>query len=203
MGTFGLKIMEKTKKSYILSIYSSKNTVFTTKDLALLWAETDTNLVKRRAYRYVKSGKLYSIRRGIYAKDKNYDRFELATKIYTPSYISLETVLAKEGIIFQHYSQIFVASYLTREITSDGQIYVFRKLKDSVLANLTGIDKKENYFIALKERAFLDMFYLHKNYHFDNVSSIDWEKCFSMLSIYDNKEMAKRLNSYHKYAGSQ
>lgn len=194
--------MEKTKKSYILRVYSSKNTVFTTKDLALLWGEPDTNLVKRRVYRYVKSGKLYAIRKGIYTKDKNYDRFELATKIYTPSYVSMETVLSKEGIIFQHYSQIFVASYLTREITCDGQIYMFRKLKDSVLANLAGIDKKENYFIASKERAFLDMLYLHKNYHFDNVSSIYWERCFSILSIYENKEMTKRLNSYQKYAGS-
>lgn len=195
--------MEDKKKSYILSVYSSKNTVFTAKDLALLWGETDANVVKRRAYRYVKSDKLYAIRRGIYGKDKNYDRYELATKIYTPSYISMETVLAKDGVIFQHYSQIFAASYLTREITCDDQTYAFRKLKDSVLANLTGIDKKENYFIASKERAFLDMIYLHKNYHFDNVSPIDWDKCFAMLSIYENKEMAKRLNSYHKYAGSQ
>lgn len=202
MGTFSLKIMEKTKKPYILSVYSSKNTVFTTKDLALLWSESESNVVKRRAYRYVKSGKLYAVRRGIYAKDRSYDRFELATKIYTPSYISLETVLSKEGIIFQHYSQIFVAAYLTREITCDGETYVFRKIKDSVLVNLTGIDKKEGYFIASKERAFLDMIYLHKNYHFDNLSSVDWGKCFEMLSIYENKEMTKRLNSYHKYVES-
>lgn len=195
--------MEEKKKSYILSIYSSKSTVFTAKDLALLWSETDTNLVKRRAYRYVKSGKLHAVRRGIYTKDKNYDRLELATKIYTPSYISMETVLAKEGIIFQHYSQIFVASYLTREITCDGEIYVFRKFRDSVLTNLAGIEKKEHYFIASKERAFLDMVYLHKNYHFDNLGSIDWEKCFAILSIYENKEMAKRLNFYHKHVGSE
>lgn len=194
--------MEKKKKSYILSIYSSKNTVFTAKGLALLWGETDTNLVKRRAYRYVKSGKLYAVRRGIYTKDKNYDRFELATKIYTPSYISMETVLLKEGVIFQHYGQIFIASYLTREITCDGQTYVFRKFRDSALTNLAGIEKKDHYFIASKERAFLDMVYLHKNYHFDNLSSIDWEKCYVMLPIYKNKEMAKRLNSYRTYARS-
>lgn len=201
-GTFSLRVMEDKKKSYILSIYSSKSTVFTAKDLALLWRESDTDAVKRRVYRYVKSEKLYAIRKGIYARDKSYDRFELATKIYTPSYISMETVLSREGIIFQHYSQIFVASYLTRDITCDGQTYVFRKLKNSVLANLAGIEKRENYFIASKERAFLDMVYLHKNYNFDNLSSIDWEKCFAILSIYENKEMAKRLNFYHKYVES-
>jgi len=195
--------VENKKKSYILIIYSSKSTVFTTKDLALLWGEPDRNVVKRRAYRYVKSGKLYAIRKGMYVKDKSYDRFELAIKIYTPSYISMETILSKEGVIFQHYSQIFTATYLTREIVCDGQTYVFRRLKGSILTNLAGIDKKENYFIASKERAFLDMVYLHKNYHFDNLSVINWEKCFAMLPFYENKEMAKRLNSYHKYAGSK
>ncbi|MFW6160339.1 MAG: hypothetical protein ACOC57_04270 [Acidobacteriota bacterium] len=93
--------------------------------------ETNAALLKRRINYYVKNKELYSIRKGIYAKDRNYDRLELANKIYTPSYISLETVLSREGIVFQHYDQIFVVSYLTREITCDGQRYVFRKIKDA------------------------------------------------------------------------
>jgi hypothetical protein len=190
------------EKNYILRILRSDNTVFTFKDIALIWGETNTDLAKKRIYRYVKAGKLYAIRRGIYAKDKNYDRFELATKIFTPSYISMETVLAKEGVIFQHHSQIFAASYLTRGIVADGQKYVFRKIKDSVLVNPLGIERKGNYSIATKERAFLDMLYLSKEYHFDNLTLIDWDKCFEMLAMYDNKTMAKRLNSYYKNAKS-
>jgi hypothetical protein len=189
-------------KDYILRIMRSNNTVFTFKDIALIWGETNADLAKKRIYRYVKAGKLYAIRRGIYAKDTNYDKFELATKIFTPSYISMETVLAKEGVIFQHYSQIFAVSYLTRELFCDGQTYVFRKIKDSVLANPFGIEKKGNFSIATKERAFLDMLYLSKEYHFDNLTLIDWEKCFQMLEMYENKAMAKRLNSYRKDAES-
>ena len=189
--------MEKDRLSALLR---SKNTVFTFKELTLIWNELDARLAKKYAYRYVKMGKLYPIRKGIYAKDKNYDRLELAVKIYTPAYISLETVLAREGIIFQHYDRIFVASYLSREISCDGQTYIFRRMKDTVLMNSLGIDKEGNYDIASKERAFLDMIYLNKSYHFDNLSSIDWDKCFEMTSIYDNKAMERRLNSYHKLA---
>lgn len=187
-------------KDYISDLLRSANTVFTFKEICLIWNETDAGLAKKRIYRYVKTGKLYPIRRGIYAKDKRYDRFELATKIFTPAYISLETVLSREGIIFQHYDQICVVSYLTREISCDGQTYVFRRIKDIVLMNSLGIEKKNNYCLASKERAFLDTIYLNKNYHFDNLSTINWDLCFAILPIYENKAMVTRLNSYYKLA---
>ena len=192
----------KYEKKPITDILRLPCTVFTFKDIALLWGDIDKNASIAGVNYYVKKGQLYRIRRGIYAKDKNYDKFELAAKIFTPSYISMETVLAKEGIIFQHYGQIFVASYLTRDITSDGQAYVFRKIKDSVLLNPLGIEKRGNYSIAVKERALLDVLYLSREYHFDNLSLIDWDKCFEMIGMYENKSMDKRLNSYYKDAKS-
>lgn len=188
--------MEKTG---ILKIYSSRNTVFTFKDISLIWKDTNPDLIKAKVNYYVRSGKLYAIRRGIYAKDKDYDKLELATKIYTPSYISFETVLAKAGIVFQFYTQIFAASYLTREITADNQIYSYRKIKDSILTNHAGVEKKDNYTIASAERAFLDVVYLNKDYHFDNLSPLNWEKVFEILPVYGgNKRMEKKVKEYHE-----
>ena len=69
------------QNTLILDLDKSKNTIFSIKKIALLWRESNTELVKMRAYRYVKVGKLYSIRRGLYAKDKNYNKYEVATKI--------------------------------------------------------------------------------------------------------------------------
>jgi len=186
------------KKTNILDIFRVNNTVFTFKDLSLILGETDKNYLKKKIYRYVKAKKLYSIRRGLYAKDKNYNKFELATKIYTPSYISFETVLSRAGIIFQFYSQIFVASYLAREITVDGQKHVYKKIKDEILTNHLGIEQKENYAIAIPERAFLDTLYLYKKYHFDNLSPINWKKVFEILPIYQNKALEKRIKKYHQ-----
>jgi len=184
------------KKALILAIYNSKNTVFSIKDIALIWGESNARLVKTRIYRYIKAGKLYAIRKGFYAKDKNYNKYELAAKIYTPSYISFETVLARAGITFQYYGQIFVASYLTREITVDGQTHSYKKIKDAILTDKTGIEVKDNYFIAFPERAFLDVVYLNKEYHFDNLINIDWNKVYEILPIYDNKRMEERVKRY-------
>ena len=183
---------------YLSNLLRSKNTVFTFKDVSLVWGEISAERAKKRIYRYVKSGKLYAVRRGVYAKEKNYDKVELAVKIYTPSYVSFETVLAKAGIIFQFYTQIFAASYLTREITADKQVYSYRKIKDSILTNNAGIERKNNYAIASAERAFLDVLYLNKDYHFDNLSPLDWDKVFEVLPIYKNKRMEKKAKKYHE-----
>jgi hypothetical protein len=188
------------EKNYLATLLRSNNTVFTFKELSLIWNETDVTLIKKRVYRYTKLGKLYTIRKGIYAKDRKYDKLELANKIFTPAYISLETVLTREGILFQQYDKIFVVSYLSREISCDGQTYVFRRMKDRILTNSLNVENKGNYHLASKERAFLDTIYLNKNYHFDNLASINWDKCSEMLPVYDNKAMVKRLDSYHKLA---
>ena len=187
------------RKDHLLILMRSKKTVFTFKDLVLLWGETDANFVKKKIYRYIKLDKMNSIRKGIYSKDKNYDKYELATKIYTPSYISFETVLGAAGVTFQLYGQIFVASYQTKEIECDGQKYSFHKIKDEILTNQAGIESKENYSIALPERAFLDVIYIYKDYHFDNLSPLNWVKVYEILPIYGgNKRMAKMVKMYEE-----
>jgi len=153
---------------------------------------------------YAKSGDLYRIRRGFYAKDKNYDRFELATKIFTPSYVSFETVLGQAGVTFQYYGQIFIVSYVTREIKADGQTYAYRKIKDAILTNHLGIENKDNYSIASAERAFLDVVYLNTDYHFDNLSILNWDKVFEILPIYGgNKRMEKMVKKYYEAKKAQ
>jgi len=186
------------KGNYISTILRSNRTVFSFKDIVLLWGEPGTNTARVRVNYYIKKNELYHIRKGFYAKDKNYDKYELATKIYTPSYISFETVLGQSGITFQYYSQIFVTSYLTREITIDNQIYSFKKIKSLILTDQIGIEAKDNYYIASPERAFLDVIYLNKDYHFDNLSILNWDKVFNILPIYKNKRMVKKVNEYFK-----
>lgn len=192
------------KKGFLKAILRSNQTVFTFKDLLLMWEGVDVDTAKKRVNYYIQTDNLYSIRRGIYAKDKNYDRFELATKIFTPAYISFETVLGHSGITFQYYSQIFVASYQTKEIVADQQKFVFKTLKGSLLTNSAGVENMENYAIATPERAFLDVVYLNKDYHFDNLSPINWDKVNEILQIYGgNKSMSDRVNKYYKFSKEQ
>jgi predicted transcriptional regulator of viral defense system len=188
-----------TKGQYVEILLRSPKTVFSNKDVALMWGEEAENAVRVRLNSYVRSGKLIRVHRGIYAKDKNYDRFELATRIYTPSYVSFETVLTRAGINFQYYGNIFVASYVTREIEVDNQKISFVRMKDYVLSNTAGIEHTNGIATATKERAFLDRIYVSKDYHFDNLDALDFDKVFEMLPIYHNKRMEKKVKTYFEH----
>ena len=177
----------------ITKVYQSPKTVFTTKDLALLWEDCDIDTLKSKIAYYVKEGALRRLRRGVFVKKDVYDAKELATSIYQPSYISFETVLREAGIIFQHYDTIFVAAPWSRNISIDGKKIVYRTMKKGVLYNSAGVLQKGVYSIATPERAFVDMLYLYPRFYFDNLRALDWEQCLDLAKMYNNKQLLKRI----------
>jgi hypothetical protein len=186
------------KGDYLSALLKSKKTIFTYQDIALIWREEVSPATLVRINYYIKKGELIKLRKGIYAKNQHYDRLELATRIFTPSYVSFETVLVREGLVFQVYERISIASYLTRELTIDRQVYSFRKIKDPVLTYPLGVSHENNRSLASKERAFLDTLYTHKDYHFDHLQVLNWEKVFDIMPVYQNKRMENRVNRIFK-----
>lgn len=185
------------RDDFILYLYSLPQTVFVIDELALFFPKISPPLLRKRAHYYVKTNKLLRPRPGVYTK-MEFDFMELANKIYAPSYISFQTVLQKEGMIFQSYETIYLASYLSREITVSGHIFHYHKLKGDILFHQEGIVRENNYSIATKERAFLDMVYFYKNYHVDNVRPLDWELVRKLVTIYSSKMLEKRVEEYFK-----
>lgn len=183
-------------KNLILKLYQQPQTVFSFTDLQLLFPQESPKSLQNKIHYAVKTQKIQNLRRGLYAKP-NYQILELANKIYTPSYISFETVLAKEDIVFQTYQTVFLASYLTRTITANRQDYSFRKLKNSLLSSPQGLILNPGYTIATKERAFLDAVYLYHNYHFDNLRPLDWQQIKDLTPIYQSQILIKRVKEYH------
>ncbi|MFC2119404.1 hypothetical protein ACFLSY_12255 [Bacteroidota bacterium] len=177
----------------ILAIYQDIRTVFRLIDIAILVGETNFQSLNKKLNYYVRTAKLNNPRKGIYTKTK-YNPEELACNIYTPSYISLEFVLQKAGVIFQYDSSITSVSYLRRNIEVEGQAYNYHKIKGEILVNVAGIlQQNNNINIASPERAFLDMLYLNANYYFDNLNPLNSKTVFKLLPIYQSKAMTSRL----------
>lgn len=190
--------------NFLVTLYGSKQTVFTSREIALLIGAKSMNTLKSKLAYYVKTGRLIRLRRGMFAKNKTYDRNELAVRIYTPAYLSFETVLARTGVIFQYYESLFVASYLSREVIVDEQKIVYRKLKDDILGNQKGLVDRGYFFEATKERAFLDRLYLFPEYYFDNLRGMDWDVCKEIAPIYKSRKLEKILDTYiQAYARTQ
>lgn len=182
---------------FILTLYSRDQTIFSLRELSLLFPETPYLSLKSQVNYFVRAGKLMTLRRGIYAK-KNYNIKELAGKLYGPSYLSLETVLEPAGVVFQHYENIFVLSYLSRRVTIDSHEIFYRKISSEILMNKNGVENTGVYAAASKERAFLDAVFLYKDYHFDNLAVLDWNQVQELKLIYKSKALIKRVEQYYK-----
>lgn len=181
-------------RQFIILIYQDPRSVFRLKDVALLTGESDFQLLNLKLNYHVRTGKLMNPRKGIYAKP-GYNSEELAGILYTPSYISLEYVLQKSGVIFQYDPGITVVSYLAREIMINENTFRYRKIKNEILLNLKGISRQENHVnIASTERAFLDLCYLESNFFFDNLSPLNRQVINELLPVYNSKVLSKRVN---------
>ena len=181
----------------ILDLYRRPETVLTIAEIAQMFPEISYKSLKDRLSYFTKTGRIRRLRSGVYAKP-DYNPLELANKVYKPSYISLETVLFRGGIVFQTYQTIFVVSYLTRTLTIDHQDIQLRKMKEVVLTNMAGIDPQTGYFMASLERAFLDAIYIYRDYHFDNLEGVNWEKVESLKGIYHSLAFEKRVEGYYQ-----
>lgn len=179
----------------IFSLYNDARTVFKLSDIAMLTNETNFESLNKRLNYFVKTGKIGNPRKGIYSKE-NYNKEELACRIFVPSYISLDYVLQKKGIVFQYDTQITSVSYLSRTIEVEKKGYVFRKIKNDILVDTNGILRQSNGVnIATAERAFLDTLYLNGEYYFDNLNPLDKELVFKILPIFQSKKLTRRVTN--------
>ena len=179
-------------------ILSNPRTVFTPQWLALQDNIRDRESLSRSLMYYAKKGVLLNPRKGIYTKLK-YEEQEMACTILSPSYISLEYVLARAGVTFQYSSEITCISYQNRTIDVDGRSYVFRKINPMIWANMLGIEQRDNIAIATPERAFLDMVYLSAGQcHFDNLHPLNRDLIQEILPTYNSKVLTKRVEALLK-----
>jgi hypothetical protein len=184
---------QNKQNDIVLSIYQDIRTVFRLNDIALLVGETSFQALNQKLNYHVRTGKLMNPRKGIYATP-GYNPEELACTIYTPSYISLEYVLQKAGVVFQYDSRISAVGYLSRTIEVDGKTIVYRKVKGEILVNTLGITRHKNQINeAIPERAFLDLLYLNSEHYFDNLHPLNKDVINKLLPVYQSKTLAKKI----------
>ncbi len=152
-------------------ILRSGRKLFHTQDLALLWGVDNRNTLYTVIKRYLKKGVLIKITKGLYSTVPlgEIDKYQLGSAlIHRFCYVSCETVLAKEGVINQKVYPITFVSSVSQKIKFNGTQYIYRKLKPEILLNPEGVEKKDGYFMATRQRAASDMLYFNPKYYFDN-----------------------------------
>lgn len=163
----------------LVLLLKSKQQLFHTHDLALLWGIENRDTLRMTISRYIKKGILTPIIKGVYSTIPvdQIDRYKLgAVLINKFCYISCETVLFVEGVINQFIYPITYVSPVSLRINNDDYIrFSYRQLKSEFLLNPEGVRKENGYLIATKERAVADMLYFRPRYYLDNPESVDWK----------------------------
>lgn len=175
------------------TILNSTRSVFTVQSLMMMTNCNDSERLTKSLHYYTDCGKIRNPRRGIYTK-LSYNEQEMSCCLFRPSYISLEYVLQRTGVVFQWDESVTCVSYLTREIEIDNRRYQFRKINPELWIGAEGIEQQDNIAIATPERAFLDMVYLSSgNCYFDNLRPLSTSAIRQLLPLYRSQKLKQRV----------
>jgi hypothetical protein len=192
--------MNSSRNNTLITLYKSGKTVFRLKDIALLTGATNFQSLNKKVHYLVKKNELINLRKGLYALH-NYNKEELAGRVFSPTYLSIDYVLQKKGVIFQYDSTITSIAYLSRVVEIDDSTFLFRKIKNEILTNTSGIDIYDNGIsIASPERAFLDYVYLNGDSYFDNIALLNKKTISKILPIYSSVTLIKMVKKLLAYA---
>ena len=127
------------------------------------------NTFKKRLQYQLQHDKLLKIKKGIYTDQDprsftDDDFLTIWGRIYSPSYLSFETVLAQAWFLFQYESKLTYAWPYTREFEIQGQAYMYRRIPVALLPLPLGVMPTEQWARATPERALCDMISLNPNF---------------------------------------
>jgi predicted transcriptional regulator of viral defense system len=184
------KKLSNIKQNRFLSIAKLGVPIFSINDLAKIWGINNRNTLSTSLKRYVDDGLIFRLYRGLYSIKpvSELDPIFLgACAINNYSYLSGETVLAKQGIIFQQVAYFTYISEKTKRFKIGDYQYYCRQLKAKFLYNDIGVNKNGKVNIATVERAVADILYFNPRYHFDNPEIIDWVEVKKIQAAVYNK----------------
>jgi len=177
--------------------------VFNIDDLGLVWGQQKRSDTVQSARNYAKRGDLHRLRRGLYALDSSKARREeVASRAWTPSYITGETALALHGLIFPASNEVHSASPRAKRLAIGNTAFIYHQLKEAAFYNPLGIEQQSGYAVASLERAIADLVYIYGGrYYFERLDSVDWDKLGEIGHIYGTKTVVKRIESLRRQDG--
>ena len=188
-------------------------TVFSLADIR----QADNAFHRRRLNEWQEKGYIRKIIKGYYIfADKPLEEkslFEIANRIYSPSYVSFEMALARYGLIPESVYGITSAS--TRKTshfkTSIGS-FIYRTIRPKLYFGFEFLENNEKLFkLASPEKSLLDLFYIKTELRdaasfaglrinrevFFNLMNRD--KINGYLRVYGQVSLKRRINNFWEY----
>lgn len=187
-----------------------------TKEMRLVLGKDFNKSFLNNLKNWEKSGYLIKIRKSLYFPSDLKDvtsPIMLASKIYYPSYVSMESALGYYGIIPE---AVFTTTSITAKktksfLTKDFGKFTYKKIKKEAFGGFT--TQKENnisFNLALPEKALVDFFYLNRDildgtkeqfssYRFSDDFAYNKKKLIDFADFFQNKKTLNLVNSFIEY----
>lgn len=169
----------------------------------LLAGDVDPDHIRRQLVRWADKGKVYQLRRGLYALAPPYQQvkphpFLVANHLVRPSYVSLQSALAYYGMIPEYVPMTTsVTTDRPREFDTPLGKYSFRHIKKErfFAYQVELAAENQEVFLAVPEKALIDQVYLRAG-----GDSMDYLKSLRLqnldqLNLNSLKEIARRASS--------
>jgi len=182
-------------------------------DVASLFSK-DPQILRNQLSRWKKQGLVVALKKGLYAlanseRSVGLSKELIASSLYKPSYISLESALSRYKMIPEQVVAVTsVTARKTRTFQNEEGIFIYRSLKKSLFFGFK-LERDESgfpYFMANPEKALLDHLYLNLggitvnqldyfsgSLRLQNTSILDRKKLISYAKRYGVKKLTKIL----------
>ena len=189
-------------KEFYRTLEGNKYYLFSYEDVLVFFPGEKRASLARTLSRWGKKNWIYSLKRGLYEltypRNLNIPDLFIANKLYSPSYVSLETALSHYSIIPEVSMAVTsITSKPTRTFKNKHGLFVYRTVKP---ASFTGYhtEKYDNFdvLMAEPEKALVDYIYF-KTYHHKKFNAVEERLDKESISRLNKNKLNKYAKLYH------
>ena len=180
----------------------------------LLAGNINPQIVRLQLTRWVNSGRIYQLRRGLYAIAPPYQKiqphpFLVANRLQRASYVSLQSALAFFGLIPEIVNIIeSVTAGRPERLGTPLGVFEFRHIKPNLLFGYQMTDLGgQNALLATPEKALLDLVYLQpgaqspkylQELRLQNLDRLDLDLLKKQSEVFDSPKIRKAVKGISK-----
>lgn len=185
----------------------------------LLAGDVNPDIVRLQLSRWTKSGRIYQLRRGLYAMAPPYQKikphpFLIANRLQRASYVSIQSALAFYGMIPDIVNvTVSVTAGRPERLETPLGVFEYRHIKPDLLhgyrmTNLGG----QQALVATPEKALLDLLYLQpgaespeylRELRLQNLDRLNWDVLRKQAESFGTPKLRKGVEGITRLAQSE
>ncbi len=189
-------------KQLYKDIIKNKYYVFSFEDLLTLYYNENKQNLKQMLYRWKQKNWIRSLKKGLYEltypDEYIIPDMYIANKLYSPSYVSLETALSNYSIIPEVSMAVTsITTKPTRQFKNVHGLFIYHTLRPEFFTGYY-IEKQGKFeiFIAEPEKALIDFIYF-KTYRNKKFNLQEERLDFDIISSFNKKKLKKYIKQYN------